>query len=187
MLTAPLLTALWALPLLGAAVVIGLPSSMRGAVKYLGLACSVGVLVIALTLAVRFDPAGPRYQFVESHSWIKAFGAGYTLGLDGIALALVVLTAVLMPLLLIAGWNDADHRTGLSGRGTHGYIALMLGVEAMVLLSLAAMVVILLRPLRVLKPLAMLLAVSEMAMALTVPMPCRVAASDTKASVTDKL
>ena len=138
-----MLTALWALPLLGAAVIIGLPSSMRGAVKYLGLACSVGVLLIAVALAVRFDPADPRYQFVESRTWIKAFGAGYTLGLDGIALALVVLTAVLMPLLLIAGWDDADHRTGLSGRGTHGYIALMLAIEAMVLLSLAALDILL--------------------------------------------
>jgi NADH-quinone oxidoreductase subunit M len=138
-----MLTALWTLPLLGAAVVVGLPSSMRAAAKYLGLAVSVGVLLIALSLAVRFDPAGARYQFVESRTWIKAFGAGYTLGLDGIALALVVLTAVLMPLLLIAGWNDADHRTGLSGRGTHGYIALMLAVEAMVLLSLAALDILL--------------------------------------------
>jgi NADH-quinone oxidoreductase subunit M len=138
-----MLTALWVLPLLGAAVVIGLPASMRSAVKYLGLAVSVGVLLIAILLAVRFDPAGPRYQFVESHTWIRSFGTGYTLGLDGIALALVALTAVLMPLLLIAGWNDADHRTGLSGRGTHGYIALMLTVEAMVLLSLAALDILL--------------------------------------------
>ena len=138
-----MLTGLWALPLLGAVVVIGLPASMRGAVKYLGLACSVGVLLIAVTLAVRFDTTGPRYQFVESHSWIRSFGTSYTLGLDGIALALVVLTAVLMPLLLVAGWNDADHRTGLSGRGTHGYIALMLTVEAMVLLSLAALDILL--------------------------------------------
>ena len=138
-----MLTALWALPLLGAVVVIGLPASMRGVVKYLGLAVSIGVLLIAVTLAVRFDTTGPRYQFVESRTWIKAFGAGYTLGLDGIALALVVLTAVLMPLLLVAGWNDADHRTGMSGRGTHGYIALMLAVEAMVLLSLAALDILL--------------------------------------------
>lgn len=138
-----MLTALWILPLIGAVVAIGLPASMRTAVKYLGLAVSVGVLLIAVTLAARFDPGGPRYQFVESHSWIKSFGTGYTLGLDGIALALVVLTAALMPLLLIAGWNDADHRTGLSGRGTHGYVALMLAVEAMVLLSLAALDILL--------------------------------------------
>jgi NADH-quinone oxidoreductase subunit M len=138
-----MLTTLWVLPLLGAVVAIGLPASMRGAVKYLGLAVSAGVLLIAVTLAIRFQPGGPRYQFVESRSWIRSFGTGYTLGLDGIALVLVVLTAVLMPLLLIAGWNDADHRTGMSGRGTHGYIALMLGVESLVLLSLASLDILL--------------------------------------------
>ena len=138
-----MLTTLWVLPFLGALVVIGLPPSQRTAAKYLGLGVSLGVLAIAVLLAIRFDKGGPRYQFVENHTWIKSFGTGYILGLDGIALALVVLTAVLMPLLLLAGWNDADHRTGLAGRGTHGYIALMLAVEAMVLLSLAALDILL--------------------------------------------
>ncbi len=137
------LSVLWVLPLVAAVVVILLPASQRTAAKYLGLVASLGVLAIAVLLAVRFDPAGPRYQFVESHTWIRSFGTGYIVGLDGIALALVVLTAVLMPLLLLAGWNDADHRTGLSGRGPHGYIALMLAVEAMVLLSLAALDILL--------------------------------------------
>ena len=138
-----MLTALWVLPILGAFAVIALPASQRTAAKYLGLAVSLGVLAIAALLAIRFDRGGPRYQFVENHTWIRSFGTGYILGLDGIALALVVLTAVLMPLLLLAGWNDADHRTGLSGRGTHGYIASMLAVEAMVLLSLAALDILL--------------------------------------------
>ena len=63
--------------------------------------------------------------------------------MDGIALALVVLTAVLMPLLLIAGWNDADDRTGLVRRAPHGYVALMLACEGMVLLSLVALDILL--------------------------------------------
>lgn len=137
------LTTLWALPLLGALIVVALPPSQRAAAKYTGLVTSLGVLAIAVLVAVRFDRSGPRYQFVESHTWIKAFGTGYTVGLDGIALALVVLTAVLMPLLLLAGWNDADRRSALSGRNTHGYFALMLAVEAMVLLSLAALDILL--------------------------------------------
>ena len=48
-----------------------------------------------------------------------------------------------MPLLLIAGWNDADDRPGLSGRGPHSYIALMLAVEGMVLMSPAALDILL--------------------------------------------
>ncbi len=84
-----------------------------------------------------------QFQFVENHPWIPSFGTGYILGLDGIALALVVLTAVLMPMLLIAGWNDADDRPGLSGRASHSYIALMLAVEGMVMMSLVALDILL--------------------------------------------
>ena len=70
------LSALWVLPVIGALVIIVLPESRRVAAKYIGLAVSLGVLAIALLLAVRFDRAGPRYQFVENHTWIKSFGAG---------------------------------------------------------------------------------------------------------------
>ena len=90
------------------------------------------VLALTIGLAVGFKPGGPQYQFVESHSWIPSFGTGYILGLDGIALALVVLTAVLVPLLIVAGWNDADDQVGLRGRSTHTYLALTLAVEGMV-------------------------------------------------------
>ncbi len=136
----PLLSVLWALPIIGAIAIVLLPASLRGAVKYAGLAVSLGVLALALVLAVRFDPSGERYQFLETHTWIKSLGAGYLLGIDGIALALVVLTAVLMPLLLLAGWNDADDK---GGRGPHAYVALMLACEGMVLLSLVTVDILL--------------------------------------------
>lgn len=125
--------------MLGAAVVILLPSAARHLAKYAALALSLVVLAIAVLLAVTFDPAGAQYQFVEDHAWIPSFGTGYILGLDGIALALVVLTAVLVPLLIVAGWNDAGDR----GRSTHTYLALTLAVEGMVLISLTALDVLL--------------------------------------------
>ena len=87
-MTPPLLTILWAVPMFGAAVVILLPSAARGFAKYLALALSLTVLALTIGLAVGFDPAGPQYQFVEDHEWIPSFGTGYTLGLDGIALAI---------------------------------------------------------------------------------------------------
>jgi len=135
----PWLSILWALPIVGAAVIVALPASQRAAAKYAGLAVAVAVLAIAVLLAVRFEPGGARYQFVENHPWIPSFGAGYILGFDGIALVLVVLTAGLVPLLMIAGWNDADDRHTAVGRGPHAYIALTLIVEGMVLMSLAAL------------------------------------------------
>ncbi|WP_445169365.1 NADH-quinone oxidoreductase subunit M [Mycolicibacterium sp. Dal123E01] len=139
----PWLTVLWAIPVVGAALIIVLPASLRQFAKYAGVAVSLAVLVLSLLLAVRFDPAGKQFQFVEDHPWIPSFGTGYILGLDGIALALVVLTAVLVPLLLIAGWNDADDRPGLSGRAPHSYIALTLAVEGMVMMSLVALDILL--------------------------------------------
>ena len=132
----PWLTLLWVVPAIGAVVILMLPPRLRVVAKWAALATSVGVLALAIVLAVRFDPGGDQYQFVESRSWIPAFGTRYELGIDGIALALVVLTAVLLPLLLLAGWNDADADRR---RATHRYMALMLLVEAMVMVSFTAL------------------------------------------------
>ena len=139
----PWLSVLWALPLLGAVMIAALPATMRTAAKVAGLVVSLAVLALSVALAANFDPAGERYQFVENRPWIASFGTGYILGVDGIALALVVLAAVLMPLLLIAGWNDADDRPRMPVRATHGYIALMLAVQSMVLMSLVALDILL--------------------------------------------
>ena len=139
----PWLTALWAVPMLGAAIIILLPSGARQFAKYAGIAVSLVVLAITVGLAVEFKPGGEQYQFVEDHSWIPTFGTGYILGVDGIALALVVLTAVLVPVLLLAGWNDARDLSGLAGRSEHSYVALTLAVEGMVLISLTSLDVLL--------------------------------------------
>jgi NADH-quinone oxidoreductase subunit M len=137
----PWLTLLWAIPMVGAGLVMLLPSSQRVVAKWLALLISIAVLGVTLVVAVGFKPGGD--QFVESHTWIPSFGTGYILGVDGIALALVVLTAVLVPLLIIAAWNDADDQIGLRGRSVHTYFALTLAVEGMVLMSLVSLDVLL--------------------------------------------
>ncbi|CAJ1584524.1 NADH-quinone oxidoreductase subunit M [[Mycobacterium] wendilense] len=140
----PILTVLWAVPMVGAALIIVLPAQLQRFAKLAGVAVSLAVLAIAVLLVVQFDPAGAQYQFVEQMAWIPSFGTGYILGLDGIALALVVLTAVLVPLLLLAGWTDADDTPRLlSGRAPHAYVALTLAVEGMVLIALSALDVLL--------------------------------------------
>jgi NADH-quinone oxidoreductase subunit M len=139
----PWMTILWAVPTLGAVLVMLIPATGRAAAKWFALLVSVAVLVLTLGVAVGFDPSGPQYQFVEDHPWIPSFGTGYILGIDGIALALVVLTAVLVPLLIVAGWNDADDQIGLRGRSTHTYLALTLAVEGMVIMSLVSLDVLL--------------------------------------------
>ena len=142
MTNTPWLTLLWVLPVAAAVVVTALPATARTAAKYLGVAAAIATLAVAIIVAAGFDPAGERFQFVESHTWIRSFGVGYTLGVDGIALALVVLTAGLVPLLIVAGWRDTDTGADTAGphrKGAHLYIALTLVVEGMVLLSLIAL------------------------------------------------
>jgi NADH-quinone oxidoreductase subunit M len=155
--TLPWLSVLWLLPLVGAVVIILIPPSGRQLAKWLGVAVSVAVLVLSIALAVAFKAGGPTYQFTESHPWIPAFGAGYTLGVDGIALMLVLVTTILVPILLVAGWNDvadaddplhpAPPRLRSSGgdrsRGTQAYVALTLTIESMVLISVVSLDVLL--------------------------------------------
>ena len=99
---------------------------------------SVVVLAVAVTLAVRFDPggpatssSGPRLDPVVRHRLHPGHRRDRPL-------ALVVLTAVLVPLLLIAGWHDAPNDNRLAGRARTP-TALILAVEGMVLISLVAL------------------------------------------------
>ncbi|UNO41281.1 NADH-quinone oxidoreductase subunit M [Streptomyces sp. MST-110588] len=147
----PLLTATAALPALGAVATAAVPAAKRTAAKWSALLFSLATLVLAAVVAVRFEPGakGP-YQLTESHSWIRAFGVRYELGVDGIAVALIALTALLIPFVILAGWHDADPLEAGSGSGsaagapnrrwrpTQGFFALILAVEAMVILSFEA-------------------------------------------------
>ena len=78
-------------------------------------------------MAIGFDPGGPRYQFTETHQWIRVFGAHYALGVDGIGLTLVLMTAILTPVVILASWHDGDE-----GRwGAGAFFGWMLALEAL--------------------------------------------------------
>ncbi|MEE1751804.1 NADH-quinone oxidoreductase subunit M [Streptomyces sp. SP18CS02] len=139
----PLLTATAALPAVGAIVTAAVPAARRTAAKWLALLFSLATFVLAAIVTVRFEPGGDRYQLVESHAWIKDFGVRYELGVDGIGVALIALTALLIPFVILAGWHDADPveteaPAGSRWRPTQGFFALILMVEAMVILSFEA-------------------------------------------------
>ncbi|OBF70355.1 NADH-quinone oxidoreductase subunit M [Mycobacterium sp. 852002-51613_SCH5001154] len=136
----PWLSILWLLPLAGSVLVILLPPGLRRLAKWTGLVFGVLTLAVAIVVTLGFKSGGTTYQFVESHSWIPAFGATYSLGVDGIAVVLVLLTAVLIPVLQVAGWNDGGER---SPRGVHAYVALTLAIESMVLIPVVALDVLL--------------------------------------------
>lgn len=138
----PLLTATAALPALGAIATAAMPPAKRAGAKWLALGFSLATFVLAAIVVVRFDPGGARYQLTESHAWIADFGVRYELGVDGIAVALIGLTALLIPFVIAAAWHDADPleeaNPNRRWRPTQGFFALILLVEAMVLISFEA-------------------------------------------------
>jgi NADH-quinone oxidoreductase subunit M len=102
----PLLTTLIVLPLVGAIVTGYLPS--RGIIaRGVGLGFALVTLVLALVMAVGYD-AGGGMQFTEQHEWINVFGAHYALGVDGLGLLMVLLTAVLVPIVMVASWQETN-------------------------------------------------------------------------------
>ncbi|MER7150716.1 NADH-quinone oxidoreductase subunit M [Streptomyces lydicus] len=139
----PLLTATAVVPAVGAIATAALPAAKRTAAKWLALLFSLITFALALVVAFRFDPgAGAPFQLTESHAWIRDFGVRYELGVDGIAVALIALTTLLIPFIILAGWHDADPLEEATPnrrwRPTQGFFALILAVEAMVVLSFEA-------------------------------------------------
>ncbi|WP_031070990.1 NADH-quinone oxidoreductase subunit M [Streptomyces sp. NRRL WC-3742] len=153
-----LLSVTCAVPAAGAVLTAALPAGStegrRRATKAVALGVSAVALVLAAVAAARFDPHGARYQLTESYSWIRSFGITFSLGVDGIGAVLALLTAVLVPVVMLASWHDADpaptdpapanpeaasEAAGFeSRRRTQGFFALILAVEAMVLVSFYA-------------------------------------------------
>jgi NADH-quinone oxidoreductase subunit M len=100
-----MLTALLWLPL-GGAVAVGLvPRDRHAVIRWLALVVSLGAFGVALAVLARFHTGMGGYQMIENREWIPAFGASYHLGVDGISLFLVVLTAFLMPISVLASWK----------------------------------------------------------------------------------
>jgi NADH-quinone oxidoreductase subunit M len=143
----PWLTVAGAIPLAGALAVALVPSPATGSapadiaarsrlVKVLTLAVTAVTLIWVIVMATRFNPSGPTYQLTEVHSWIPQFGVHYAVGVDGIALVLIGMTAVLMPVVILASWNDAEGQD--TRRSVKTYFALMLVLETMMIMVFAA-------------------------------------------------
>ncbi|MEU7893519.1 NADH-quinone oxidoreductase subunit M [Nonomuraea sp. NPDC049152] len=132
----PWLTILMAVPVVGAVLVALTPKGNGKLAKQLALGVSVVVLALTIAMAVQFSPKGPRFQFVETYDWIPRFGVHYGVGVDGIALVLIALSAVLVPIVVLASWYDADAPHAKYSVKT--YFALLLVLEAMMIGVFAA-------------------------------------------------
>ena len=100
----PLLTFLVFLPALGALVAMLMPARRPELARVVGYVTSMATFGMALFLLTQFDtnPLKPGFQLLEDHSWIGALGVRWTLGVDGISLFMVALSALLFPIAILA-------------------------------------------------------------------------------------
>jgi NADH-quinone oxidoreductase subunit M len=105
-----LLSILTWLPILGGVVVLLLGERRIGAGRWLALLASFATLVLSVPLWAGFDTGTAALQFTERLEWIPRFHADYALGVDGISLPLIVLTAFMTVPVVIAGWSVIEAR-----------------------------------------------------------------------------
>ena len=144
----PWLTIIGVVPLMGALLITLLPAGRDLLVKQVALATTLVVLGLTVLMCADFSTAtgAERFQFVQSHDWIKAFGVKYAVGADGIALVLIALIAVLVPVVLLASWDDVESldvvgpdAPASSGRKSiKAFFALLLVLETMMIGVFAA-------------------------------------------------
>ena len=100
-----LLTSMGLLPLIGAGLIALLPVTNAKLVKQSALLVSLLVAALGITMTVGFDRGATGFQYVERYSWIPSLGISYQLGVDGISLILILLSVLLVPIVILAGWN----------------------------------------------------------------------------------
>ncbi|MFI5926481.1 NADH-quinone oxidoreductase subunit M [Micromonospora sp. NPDC051543] len=120
------LSVLTVAPLVGALVVAFLPRRRPELAKQVAFVWSLLVLVLSVVMWVSFKAGGDRFQFRESYTWIPNWGVSFTFAADGIALVMLMLIAVLVPLVILASWHDAES----SKRSIPVYFALLLILES---------------------------------------------------------
>ena len=109
----PWLTILILVPLFGGIVIAGLAAEKWRLARGLALAFSLVGLAGALCLWKHFNAATGDLQFVEKHDWVPSLGIQYFLGVDGLGLLMVMLTAIVVPLSILASGSMFDGRADL--------------------------------------------------------------------------
>jgi NADH-quinone oxidoreductase subunit M len=129
----PWLLVMIVVPAVAAAVVAGLPRGRDLLAKQIALGVSLFVLVLAVLATVAFDTGGDRFQLTTDFAWIPDFGVRIALGVDGIALVMLLLIGVLVPVVVGASWREE-----FPGRSMKAYFAWLLLLEAMMVGVFAA-------------------------------------------------
>src|SRR5213596_3132953 len=106
------------IPLAGAVVVLLLPGKSHNLIRWVAAVFTAPPLIMAMWLFANFDPAKTGFQFREEVAWIPAYNISYYMGVDGLSISMVLLTALLCFLCIFASWGI--------DKAVKGYFALFL-------------------------------------------------------------
>ncbi|HEV2234995.1 MAG TPA: NADH-quinone oxidoreductase subunit M [Terriglobia bacterium] len=104
------LTVLTFLPLAGALSIAFIRPEAAGRIRWVALIYSLVTLALAIAAFVGFNPNQSGFQFVEQYPWISSPPIGYSIGVDGLSLLLILLSAFLTPLSILASWSSIHTR-----------------------------------------------------------------------------
>jgi len=113
-----ILTYMTFFPLLGAVIVLALPRDNHAAIKWVAAGATVPPLLMAIWLYFNFARTEPGFQLLQQRPWIPSFNIQYIVGVDGISVTMVLLTALLSFICIFASWGI--------DKGVKGYFALFL-------------------------------------------------------------
>ena len=102
------LTTMMLLPLIGSLLVAVIPSDQVLRIKQAALATTLLVAISGVLAWIKFDSSNTDLQFVESAKWIPSFGINYAVGVDGLAIVLILMSVLLAPIVVLAGWNESE-------------------------------------------------------------------------------
>lgn len=104
----PLLSLMTFLPIAGVLIILlirGEKEVVDQNTKHMALYSSLFTFAFALFMYTRFDGSSAEFQFVEQSSWLKPLGINYHMGVDGISMYFVMLSAFLTPICILSAWN----------------------------------------------------------------------------------
>ena len=109
-------------PVVGMVVCLATPEAAKNACKWIAAAATAGQLAIAIALYTAFDTTTTAIQFAEKYQWIPAYHITYFMGVDGISISMVLLTALICFISVFASFSIT--------RAEKAYYALLLMLDA---------------------------------------------------------
>jgi NADH-quinone oxidoreductase subunit M len=102
-----LLTVVLFLPMVGLTILMFMnEEKQRNAIRWTTFGFSIATFLLSLVLWALHDPSNPGLQFVQRNDWLPTFGVSYYVGIDGLALILVLLTTFIMPLAILFSFTS---------------------------------------------------------------------------------